>query len=243
VKRQLAAVTAVAGALACLPAAPAAAQTAVVQAVDDTTGDGTGNRWSPSDISVKAGEAVTWRFTGTAIAHNVKSDSANWSFQNTIAVGGPDAGYTFTTPGYYGFICQLHPGSMHGTVTVTDETGEPPPPPPPPPLGEQWFPNDLPAPTVFELRDPNVPQLTGVRITGRARAVRVRFRLSAPGSATISVARGARIVKIRRFSARAGANDVTVRGLRAGRYQVELGVRDLAGNQAPPRRARVTVRP
>jgi plastocyanin len=231
-----------AGALACLPAASAAAQTAVVQAVDDTTGDGTGNRWSPGELSVKAGESVTWRFAGTAVAHNVKSDSANWTFQNTIAVGGPDAAYTFTTPGYYTFICQLHPGPMHGTVTVTDGTGEPPPPPPPPPLGEQPFPNDQPAPTVFELRDRNAPQLTDVSITGRVRAARVRFRLSEPANATISVTRGARIVQVRRFSASAGANDVTVRGLPAGRYQVELRVRDLAGNQAPPRRARVTVR-
>jgi hypothetical protein len=33
-----------------------------------------------------------------------------------------------------------------------------------------------------------------------------------------------------------------LRGLRAGRYRVELRARDRAGNSAPPKRARVTVR-
>jgi plastocyanin len=242
VRRGFGAALVLAGALACLPASPAAAQTAVVQAVDDTTGDGTSNRWAPSEITVKAGETVTWRFAGTAIPHNVKSDSANWTFQNTIATGGPDAPYTFTTPGYYNFICQLHPGPMHGTVTVTDDTGEPPPPPPPPPLGEQPFPNDQAAPLVFELRDRIAPELTDVSVTAATRAARVRFRLSERGEVTIKLTRGGRMVATRRVKARAGASTVTVRELRAGRHRVELEARDLAGNRAQPQVAFVTIR-
>ncbi|WP_051324851.1 cupredoxin domain-containing protein [Candidatus Solirubrobacter pratensis] len=232
-------VLAVTAALACLPAAPAAAQTAVVQAVDDTTG--AGNRWSPDAITVKAGEAVTWRFAGTSIPHNVTSNSANWSFQNAIAIAGPDASYAFMAPGYYDFVCQLHPGSMHGTVTVTDDAGNPPDPPDPPGPDEQPFPNDQGAPTVFELRDKVAPELTGVTVKPGKRLVRVHFALSERGTMTLVLTRG-RSVRTERFKARRGVNDVVVRGLRAGRYQVELRAKDLAGNQAPPERARVTVR-
>jgi plastocyanin len=223
-------------------ASPAFAADAVVQAVDDTTGQGTGNSWSPADVTVKAGETVTWRFTGTAVAHNVMSGSANWSYSNAIAIGGPDAPYTFTAPGIYTFVCQLHPGPMHGTVTVTDEAGTPPPPPPPPPLSEQPFGNDAPAPTVFEVRDRLAPALTAVKVSRRgARGARVRFRLSEAGSVTIALTRAGRTVKTSRLAARRGANAVLVRGLRAGRYRLELRARDLAGNAAPARRARVTV--
>jgi plastocyanin len=235
-------VLAVAAALACLPAAPAAAQTpALVQAVDDTTGDGTANRWSPDAVTIKAGESVTWRFAGTAIPHNVKSNSPNWSFQSAIAVAGPDAGYTFLAPGYYDFVCQLHPGPMHGTVTVTDAGGNPPDPPDPPGPGEQPFANDQPAPTAFELRDKVAPELSDVAVKPGKRLARVHFRLSERATMTLVFTRG-RTIRTERFRARGGANDVVVRGLRPGRYQVELRAKDLAGNPAPPERARVTVR-
>jgi hypothetical protein len=49
-------------------------------------------------------------------------------------------------------------------------------------------------------------------------------------------------VQTRAVSARGGVNAVVLRGLRAGRYRVELRARDLAGNRARPKRARVTVR-
>jgi plastocyanin len=241
-RRPIAAALALAAGLACSPAAPAAAQAPVVQAVDDANGDGTGNRWLPSDVTIKAGETVTWRFAGTAIAHNVKSDGANWSFRNEPAAGGPDAPFTFTATGTYAFVCQLHPGPMHGTVTVTDEAGTPPPPPPPPPLSAQPFPNDQAAPASFEARDKVAPALTAVRVSRRARGARVRFRLSEPGRVTITVARAGRRVQTRAVSARGGVNAVVLRGLRAGRYGVELRARDLAGNRARPKRARVTVR-
>jgi plastocyanin len=228
-------------ALAFLPAAPAAAET-VVQAVDDTTGQGTGNAWLPSAVTVKAGETVTWRFAGTAVAHNVKSDGTNWAFANAIAVGGPDAQYTFTAPGTYSFVCQLHPGPMKGTVTVTDEAGTPPPPPPPPPLSEQPFPNDQAAPAAFELRDKAAPVLSGASVRRAARAARVRFRLSEAGRVTIAVTRAGRTVTTRRVDVRKGASSVLVGGLRAGRYRIELRASDHAGNRARPWRARVTVR-
>jgi hypothetical protein len=131
---------------------------------------------------------------------------------------------------------------MTGTVTVTDAGGTLPPPPPPPPLSEQPWPNDQPAPTAFEVADEVAPELTRVRVARVAHGARVRFRLSEPGRVTITVTRGGRTVKTRRASAGDGANAFTVRGLRAGRYRVEVRARDLAGNRSQSRRARVTVR-
>ena len=75
-----------------------------------------------------------------------------------------------------------------------------------------------------------------------ARGARVRFRLSEAGRATLALKRGGKTVKTRTVDARKGANTVTVRGLRAGGYRVEVRARDLSGNAAELKRARVTVR-
>jgi plastocyanin len=222
------------------PAASAADQT--VQAVDGTAADNFNNRWSPRDVTVKSGEKVTWSFAGTAAAHNVQSETSNWSFHTDIGVAKPPAIFTFATPGTYGFVCQVHPDTMKGTVTVTDAGGNPPPPPPPPPLSEQPFPNDSPPPTVLEITDEQRPSLTRVRISRVARGARVRFRLSEPARVTIRFKRGRKTVKTRRVDARKGTRTVTVRGLRAGRYRVEVRARDLAGNQSRLKRARLSVR-
>jgi hypothetical protein len=70
----------------------------------------------------------------------------------------------------------------------------------------------------------------------------VRFRLSEPARVTIKVKRGRRTVKTKRVNARKGTRSATVRGLRAGRYRIEVRARDLAGNPSRVRRARLSVR-
>ena len=131
---------------------------------------------------------------------------------------------------------------MTGTVTVTDETGAPPPPPPPPPLSEQPFANDGGALTTFERIDAVAPVLNGLTVRRVTRGARVRFRLSEPGRATLALKRAGKTVKTRTVDARKGANTVTIRGLKAGGYRVEVRARDLSGNAARVKRARVTVR-
>jgi hypothetical protein len=127
---------------------------------------------------------------------------------------------------------------MIGTVTVTDASGNPPPPPPPPPPAQQPWPNDQKPPAVLEITDDDPPVLSRVRVRG----TRVRFRLSEAGRVAIKVKRGGRTVKTRRASARRGTNSVTLRGLRAGRYRVEVRAWDLARNHSRLKRARLTVR-
>jgi plastocyanin len=227
---------AVTGVLAALAAAPPAlAANADVQAVDGPTA--TTNSWSPSAVSVNVGDTVTWRFDGTSSAHNVRSTTTNWNIDTPFAVAGPPAGYTFTAVGTYDFVCGLHP-EMTGRVTVGS-----PPPPPPPPLSEQPFANDQPAPSVFEITDERRPRLSRVRAAGRDGAARVRFRLDEPGRVTVRLERGSRKVRSRTVRLRrAGSGAVTLRGLRAGAYRVEVRARDLALNRSRVERLRVTVR-
>jgi plastocyanin len=73
--------------------------------------------WSPSTITVKAGDAVQFR-NSSGTTHNV-------TFDQNVA-GQPDnvgnfasatRSVTFTTPGTYTFHCGIHP-VMRGTVVV-----------------------------------------------------------------------------------------------------------------------------
>ena len=227
---------AAAGAFAALVAAPPAfAADAEVRAVDGATG--TTNSWSPNAVSVNAGEKVTWRFDGTATAHNVRSASPNWQLDSPFGVAGPPVEYTFTAAGFYDFVCGLHP-EMTGRVTVGN-----PPPPPPPPLSEQPFANDQPAPTVFEVTDARRPRLTRVRAAGLDGATRVRFRLDEAGRVTVRLVRGKRTVRRQGLTLRrAGTGIVTLRDLAAGTYRVEVRARDLARNRSRLKRVQVAVR-
>jgi plastocyanin len=239
-RARIAGVAALAAALA-FPGAAFA--DATIQAVDGSAADSFNNRWSPAATTVKVGEQVSWSFEGTAAMHNVQSDSANWTLKTGYAVAGPAAIHTFTTPGTYTFLCELHKSTMTGSVTVTDATGAPPPPPPPPPLSEQPFANDTPPLSVLEVRDLVAPKLDRVRVARVKRGARVRFRLSEAGRVTIKLTRGPRTVKSRTIDAGKGSTAITVRGLRSGSYRVVLSARDLAGNAAKrPLRAGVTVR-
>ena len=98
-----------------------------IQAVDGTDADGSDNRWTPDNVTVKVGETVTWSFDGHARSRTtcVRRAPTGTSTSPT-RVGGPPATYTFATPGTYTYVCRST-RSMTGTVTVTDATGTPPP--------------------------------------------------------------------------------------------------------------------
>jgi plastocyanin len=220
-------------AIALLLLAPASAVAAdqTVHGQDGTTG-----LWSPANVSVRVGDTVTWDFSDTSQAHNVASNSSNWTLTSPIQVAHPPVSFTFTQAGTYDFVCNVHPDTMKGTVSVDA------PPPPPPPLSEQPFPNDQSAPTVLELTDNRRPALSRVHASRIAHGVRVRFRASEPGRVTVRVRHG-KTLKIRTVRVRrAGVKSLRVRGLAAGTYTITLRARDLAGNRSRARHARVTVR-
>ena len=220
-----------------------AASAATVQAVDGTAADNYNNRWTPQTTTIAVGESVTWSFTGTSALHNVASSGANWSFRNgDPGSGSPPASYTFTTPGTYRFICEVHATTMFGDVLVTDASGNPPPPPPPPPLSEQPFPNDAGPPSAFEVDDALAPRLTRLAPRSWHGGARLRFRLDEPAVVSVRARRARLTVKRVRGMYLRGRRKLTIRRLEPGRYRLDIVARDLAGNRSRTRHVRVSVR-
>jgi plastocyanin len=227
-------------ALAALAVAPAAhGQGAVVQAADGPPGAPQDYRWLPADVTIKAGETVTWRFENATGSHNVMSRGSGWDFRSgNWQPSHPPVTYPFSTPGTYEYVCEVHATTMFGTVTVTDTSGNPPPPPPPPPLSEQPFPNDQSAPAIDSRR----PEVTRVRARAWRRGARVRFRLSEAARVTVRLKRGPITVARRAVTRRRGARHVTFRRLPDARYRIEVRAIDLAGNRSRISRAAVRLR-
>ena len=117
----LALVVALAAALG--TAGPAAAATFTIDALDDSPG----SRWEPANVTVAAGDTVRWEFDAAATVHDLHSSSDNWDLETPIInPGGDPVEFTFDAPGTYTFLCQVHPETMTGSVTVEgDEPAEP----------------------------------------------------------------------------------------------------------------------
>jgi plastocyanin len=232
-------------AVAIVVATPAAAADVQVQGLDTLV-------WDKPEVTVAAGDTVRWTFDGTTQPHNVLATSPNWAgFRSNPGVPAPAAERTFTEPGFYAYVCEIHPNTMVGKVTVTDATGAPPPLPPPPPLSEQPLSNDGALPSVpgtGELvletggLDTRRPTLSSVRVRRAGRGARVSFRVSERSRVTVRFKRGGRIVKTAKLSASGGYRGTFRKGLRAGRYRVELRAEDVAGNRSGLRAAHVMLR-
>ena len=126
----------------------------------------------------------------------------------------------------------------HGRTTSAN-----PPPPPPPPLSEQPFTNDAsfdPATLETGGLDTTRPKLRKVALDRSGRRLKLRFRVSERSEVTVRLVRAGKRVRTKRVSARSRGS-VTLRGLRPGRYRVQLRARDLAGNASGARVAHVTV--
>ena len=79
--------------------------------------------WSMSStnqqITIGVGDTVTWTWGGGT--HNLRSTGGTEMFDSGYLTGpGPQFSYTFTMPGITTYICDPHPNSMYGTVTVTE---------------------------------------------------------------------------------------------------------------------------
>ncbi len=83
--------------------------------------------FAPATLTVAQGATVTWTNNGLA-RHTVAANDG--SFHSPDVRNGQTFRRTFSTPGTYPYICDIHP-DMVGTISVTGAGGTPPPPPAP----------------------------------------------------------------------------------------------------------------
>ena len=73
-----------------------------------------GNSYDPSTVHIKAGDTVEWQ--GGFASHPLVSDEGLWP---TVSSGSTFR-FSYTSPGTYGFHCQVHAGlGMEGQVIVS----------------------------------------------------------------------------------------------------------------------------
>jgi plastocyanin len=125
-KRYLPLAALLGAAVAVLPAI-ASSETTPVEAVNEGGTYGETHRWSPSQETVIAGNAVTFR-NQTAVRHGVNwiNPPAKPVCDSTVPVGTTEAAAgtnwsgacTFAQAGTYTFYCTVHGAAMSGTITV-----------------------------------------------------------------------------------------------------------------------------
>jgi plastocyanin len=71
--------------------------------------------FQPGDVTINAGEGVTWNFQESG--HNVDVYDGPEKFSSGKGSAGTNYAHTFNTPGTYQYACDYHSG-MQGTVTV-----------------------------------------------------------------------------------------------------------------------------
>ncbi|GHE83898.1 hypothetical protein GCM10017786_13960 [Amycolatopsis deserti] len=102
----LVAVLALASCLFAAPPAGAASQAVMME----------GYAYSPSSLTVRVGDTVTWTNHDQA-PHDVVTTSAPVAFKSAMLSQGQSWSYTFTTPGTYSYYCSVHP-DMRATIVV-----------------------------------------------------------------------------------------------------------------------------
>jgi plastocyanin len=80
-------------------------------------------QFDPQDVTIKAGETVTWT-NDEGVAHDVDKTSGPGPQFSSGPEGGMMEGdtfeHTFDRPGTYEYICRVHAPGMAGTIEVTE---------------------------------------------------------------------------------------------------------------------------
>jgi plastocyanin len=135
--------------------------------------------FSPSTLTIVAGESVTWTNADQAI-HTATSGSG--AFDSGDLDPGESFTFTFTTPGTYDYLCTPHP-SMTGSIVVRAATVVSGPAPTVAPTGVG---GTIPNVAMRPPAAPSVPQLAGVALliqaslAGRREWLRRRSKVRAP---------------------------------------------------------------
>ena len=81
-----------------------------------------GNRFSPTQVTIQAGQTVGWVWPSGSLDHNVEPDGTQPVSSGALADGPKEYRFTFTTAGTYDFFCANHGGpggaGMSGRVIV-----------------------------------------------------------------------------------------------------------------------------
>jgi plastocyanin len=105
--------------------------------VNVTVGPSGTDTFAPANVTVNAGDTVTFSYSGGAMPHNVVSDGLFRCAKGCDGAGGNgnatgsswNAQVTFNTPGAFNYYCEIHgtpTAGMHGKITVN---GSAPPSP------------------------------------------------------------------------------------------------------------------
>ena len=214
------------------PAAVAALSMALagpVQAADQTVAATPSNVFSPSSVTVNVNEKVTWNNEGGI--HNVVFDDGSFTSPAQPDGSSWTTSRTFTEPGTFRYHCGFHGSAMTGRVIVVDPNAPPP---------------DTTAPRISGLKI--VPARFCNKKTKACPKTGSRIEFTIDEDARV----GGRIVR-RSDGKKVGSLSITAtagesefafagKGLRLGRYRLELFARDAAGNRATkPARASFTI--
>jgi plastocyanin len=207
-----------------LAAAPALAEDQRVTALPNDT-------WDRPAVTINVGEQVTW--TNGGGLHNVRFDDGSYEMPRDPDPTPWTVSRRFEQRGEFTYICEAHPTSMRGRVTVLAQ-GQPPP-------------GDTTSPGITDLESTRSRFCNTRRRSCRRRGTRFRFQLS-EDAAVRAVVRPVGRPRGRRgdrFQANgtAGANSIRYsgRGLKPGRYRLTLTATDANGNVSAPARIRFTV--
>jgi len=232
---------------------------------DETVAATQANTWTPPDIAIQTGDTVTWDYNASAgVSHNRKGTAGpagdtTWLERTDFKASGTDE-HTFNLPGEYTYVCEAHPQTMTGKVTVTGDPVEPTPTPTatatrtatpvptarptvtPTPTPLATNDRDTPAPRGAARADTVPPAITSLKLKAQRRGAKVSFKLSESASVTLRLKRGKKTLKTVRGSFRAGGGSVTLRRMARGTYRVEIEARDARGNKAAVQRKTVKVK-
>ena len=81
-----------------------------------TVGAGAANSFTPSTVTIQAGQSVTWNWVSGF--HSVVSDSMPKAFADSPAQAAGQFTVMFATPGTYPYHCGIHGAMMTGTIVV-----------------------------------------------------------------------------------------------------------------------------
>jgi plastocyanin len=209
------------------------ALSAPAPAADQTVAATSSNVFTPSSVTIDEGEKVTWRNQGGF--HNVVFDDGSYTQPSEPSFSAWTVDRTFPNAGTFRYHCGFHGSTMSGTVVVRD-----PQQPPPPPGG------DTTAPDIDGLKI--VPSRFCNRKSSTCKKTGARIQFAIDEDARISgrIVRRSDGKKVGSLSITATAGEgefaFSGKGLKLGRYRLELFPRDAAGNRATkPARVSFTI--